>query len=67
MDYHRKNKHKHAVLRYFEDIHFEPAQDERFTAENKIRLDQIQRDIKKILKKIPPRTKGNYYLEDVRK
>ncbi|MNY40205.1 RNA polymerase sigma factor [compost metagenome] len=57
MDYHRQNKYKHAVLRYLEDIHFEPAQDERSTAENKIILDQIQKDIKKILTKIPPEQK----------
>jgi RNA polymerase sigma-70 factor (ECF subfamily) len=57
MDYHRQNKYKHTVLRYLEDIHFEPAQDETSTAENKIILDQIQKDIREILKKIPPEQK----------
>lgn len=57
MDHHRRNKNKHAVVRYLEEINFEPAQDDRSTAENKIIFDQTQKNIKEILKKIPPEQK----------
>lgn len=62
MDYYRQNKHKYRVMKYLDDINFDPSQDERSIIENKIIMNQIQKDLKKILKKIPPEQKEIIHL-----